>query len=142
MMSSCARPEIAEGTMLSLSSLRLAELDGPQLALLSLLALPILYLLVRTFTSSASSRPPVSDAVQTVLDAKEDDAPKSIMQPENSDLLPPRDDPYTQAQLKDFDGSDPSKPIYVSIKGASALSFDLPSSESSSHVCITFPADT
>ncbi|EIN09923.1 cytochrome b5, partial [Punctularia strigosozonata HHB-11173 SS5] len=30
---------------------------------------------------------------------------------------PPKDDPYTLEQLKEFDGSDPSKPIYVAIKG-------------------------
>ncbi|KAJ7089996.1 progesterone binding protein [Mycena epipterygia] len=39
------------------------------------------------------------------------------MQPAREDLAPPKDDPFTLAQLKEFDGSDPSKPIYVSIKG-------------------------
>ncbi|KAJ7232644.1 progesterone binding protein [Mycena haematopus] len=39
------------------------------------------------------------------------------MQPARDDLAPPKDDPFTLAQLKEFDGSDPSKPIYVSIKG-------------------------
>ncbi|KAF9257217.1 cytochrome b5 [Marasmius fiardii PR-910] len=39
------------------------------------------------------------------------------MQPPRTDLAPPKDDPFTQEQLKEFDGSDPAKPIYVSIKG-------------------------
>lgn len=42
---------------------------------------------------------------------------KSIMQPPKQDLLPPKDDPFTTEQLKEFDGSSPSKPIYVAIKG-------------------------
>ncbi|KAG9085153.1 hypothetical protein FS749_004654 [Ceratobasidium sp. UAMH 11750] len=32
-------------------------------------------------------------------------------------LAPPKDDPYTLEQLKEFDGSDPNKPLYLSIKG-------------------------
>ncbi|KAL6303507.1 progesterone binding protein [Sparassis latifolia] len=39
------------------------------------------------------------------------------MQSAKTDLAPPKDDPFTQEQLRDFDGSDPSKPIYVAIKG-------------------------
>ncbi|KAF9444174.1 cytochrome b5 [Macrolepiota fuliginosa MF-IS2] len=42
---------------------------------------------------------------------------KSIMQPPREDLIPPKDDPFTIEQLKAFDGSDSSKPIYVAIKG-------------------------
>jgi predicted heme/steroid binding protein len=44
---------------------------------------------------------------------------KSIMQPPRDDLLPPKDDLYTTEELKQYDGSDPSKPIYVAIKGSS-----------------------
>jgi len=51
----------------------------------------------------------------------EDTNPKprtdSVMQPPNDNLAEPLDVPYTQEQLKEFDGSDPSKPIYVAIKG-------------------------
>jgi len=36
-------------------------------------------------------------------------------------LPPPRDDPFTQDQLKEFDGTDSSKPIYISIKGMYSL---------------------
>ena len=43
----------------------------------------------------------------------------SIMQPPRTDLAPPKDDPFTVEQLKQYDGSDPSKPIYVAIKGVS-----------------------
>ncbi|KAJ7644822.1 cytochrome b5-like heme/steroid binding domain-containing protein [Roridomyces roridus] len=39
------------------------------------------------------------------------------MQAPRDDLAPPKDDPFTLEQLREFDGSDPSKPIYVSIKG-------------------------
>ncbi|KAI4524236.1 progesterone binding protein [Schizophyllum commune Loenen D] len=39
------------------------------------------------------------------------------MQAENPNLAPPKDDPFTLEDLKAFDGTDPSKPIYVSIKG-------------------------
>ncbi|KAH9026719.1 cytochrome b5-like heme/steroid binding domain-containing protein [Lactarius deliciosus] len=39
------------------------------------------------------------------------------MQPERTDIPPPKDDPFTQEALKEFDGSDPAKPVYVAIKG-------------------------
>jgi membrane-associated progesterone receptor component len=42
-----------------------------------------------------------------------------VMQPPNDNLAEPLDVPYTQEQLGEFDGSDPSKPIYVAIKGLS-----------------------
>jgi len=41
----------------------------------------------------------------------------SIMQAPSDNLAPPKDDPFTVEQLKQYDGSDPSKPIYVAIKG-------------------------
>ena len=45
---------------------------------------------------------------------------KSVMQPPREDIAPPKDDPITLEQLRSYDGSDPSRPIYVAIKGASA----------------------
>ncbi|KAI0784721.1 progesterone binding protein [Abortiporus biennis] len=39
------------------------------------------------------------------------------MQAERTDLAPPKDDPFTLQQLKEFDGSTPDKAIYVAIKG-------------------------
>lgn len=50
----------------------------------------------------------------------------SVMQPPNDNLAGPLDVPYTQEQLKEFDGSDPSKPIYVAIKGMVAFFPNLP----------------
>ena len=46
-----------------------------------------------------------------------EEKPKSIMQPPRTDLAPPKDDPFTLDQLKEFDGSNADKPIYVAIKG-------------------------
>lgn len=46
-----------------------------------------------------------------------EDKPKSIMQAPRTDLAPPKDDPFTLEQLKEFDGSNADKPIYVAIKG-------------------------
>ena len=39
------------------------------------------------------------------------------MQAPRDDLLPPKEDPFTQEALKAYDGSDPDKPVYVAIKG-------------------------
>jgi len=41
----------------------------------------------------------------------------TIMQAPREDLIPPKDDPFTLEELKAFDGSDASKPVYVAIKG-------------------------
>lgn len=41
----------------------------------------------------------------------------TIMSAPRDDLEPPRSDPFTLEELKRFDGTDPSLPIYVSIKG-------------------------
>jgi len=49
----------------------------------------------------------------------------NIMQPPSESLADPLDVPYTQEQLREFDGSDPSKPIYVAIKGIVASSCNL-----------------
>ncbi len=51
--------------------------------------------------------------------------PKSVMQPAQTDLAPPKDDPFTLEQLKEFDGTDSTKPIYVAIKGARPLLYHL-----------------
>lgn len=75
------------------------------------LLLPVL-LLRRHFSKTTSAH-----ASATPQSRGDDEKPKTIMQPPREDLAPPKDDPYTLEQLKAFDGSDPSKPIYVSIKG-------------------------
>ena len=56
-------------------------------------------------SSQASSTP------QTEEKSASASEPKSVMQPA-------RTDPFTMEHLKQFDGADPSKPIYVAIKGA------------------------
>jgi membrane-associated progesterone receptor component len=52
------------------------------------------------------------------------DPPKSIMQAPRTDLPPPKDDPFTVEQLKQYDGS--NGPIYVAIKGGRLVLFLLP----------------
>ncbi|KAG2135472.1 cytochrome b5 [Suillus clintonianus] len=74
------------------------------------LALPLLFLVRRSL--SPSPQPPPVDP-----QPEEKKSLKTIMQPPRDDLDPPKDDPFTLDQLKEFDGSDSSKPIYVSIKG-------------------------
>ncbi|KAF8173953.1 cytochrome b5-like heme/steroid binding domain-containing protein [Mycena galopus ATCC 62051] len=86
----------------------MAFLDLSKYALVVLL--PAAFLAYRHFFSEAPTPAPEPAPV--------DEKPvKSIMQPAREDLAPPKDDPFTLEQLKEFDGSDASKPIYVSIKG-------------------------
>ena len=58
----------------------------------------------------------------------------TIMQAPREDLPPPKDDPFTLEELKAFDGSDASKPVYVAIKGTSSSSYLPLSSYPHSHV--------
>ncbi|KAJ7161916.1 cytochrome b5 [Mycena crocata] len=74
------------------------------------LLLPAAYLARRYYRSPTPLSPPATTAA-------EEQPVKSIMQAPRQDLAPPQDDPFTLAQLKEFDGSNPSRPIYVSIKG-------------------------
>lgn len=48
---------------------------------------------------------------------------KPVMQSERTDLAPPKDDKYTLEELKQYDGNDPAKPIYVAIKGMYSSGF-------------------
>ncbi|OBZ70969.1 putative steroid-binding protein 3 [Grifola frondosa] len=75
------------------------------------LALPFVYVLHSVLSRTA---PPSLEAVPS---RAPEEKPKSIMQPARTDLVPPKDDPFTVDQLKAFDGTDLSKPIYVAIKG-------------------------
>ena len=73
-----------------------------------ILAAPIVYIFYRRRSS-----PTV-----TAVPAENNNRPlKSVMQPAREDLAPPKDDPYTTEQLKQHDGSDPTKSILVAIKG-------------------------
>jgi len=78
------------------------------------LALPLLFFVQRRTLSPSQQPPPVNPQPE------EKKSLKTIMQPPRDDLDPPKDDPFTLDQLKQFDGSDNSKPIYVSIKGLSS----------------------
>ncbi|GLB44980.1 putative cytochrome b5 family protein [Lyophyllum shimeji] len=74
------------------------------------LAIPAAYLVYRHCSSPARAPPqPAVEPAQKPL--------KSIMQAPREDLAPPKDDPYTTEELKQYDGSNPSLPIYVAIKG-------------------------
>ncbi|KAJ7244863.1 cytochrome b5 [Mycena rebaudengoi] len=72
------------------------------------LLLPAIYIARRYYRASTPITPPPEKPEQPV---------KTIMQAPRDDLAPPKNDPFTLQQLREFDGSDASKPIYVSIKG-------------------------
>ena len=75
-----------------------------------LLSLPLAFIYHRHYYYQ-----PVDQPVNTKIADKK--PLKTIMQAPRDDLAPPKDDPYTLEQLKQYDGSDPEKPIYVAIKG-------------------------
>lgn len=102
-------------------------LSSTQLIFLAVLALPVLVVLKRSFLPSSSSQAHSSAAgiSNSNNENEEESKPASVMQSVNPDLAPPRDDPYTLEQLKAFDGSDESKPIYVAIKGELVICFSL-----------------
>jgi membrane-associated progesterone receptor component len=79
-----------------------------------LLVLPAAYLIYRHFSTPA---------IVILNEPETEERPlKTIMQPPREDLAPPKDDPFTLEELKQFDGTNDDKPIYVSIKGASSQS--------------------
>ncbi|KAK7453327.1 hypothetical protein VKT23_012006 [Stygiomarasmius scandens] len=94
-------------------------------SILLLFPLSVFFLRKYAFSANTNSTSPTSGNISSNnssngpdKDGKnEGEQTKSIMQPAREDLLPPKDDPYTLEQLKAYDGSDSSKPIYVSIKG-------------------------
>ncbi|KAF8196469.1 cytochrome b5 [Pholiota molesta] len=81
-----------------------------------ILLLPFSYLFYRRFPTFrlTSNRVPTAPPPAETEPKK---PLKSIMQAARDDLAPPKDDPITTEQLKQYDGSDPTKPIYVAIKG-------------------------
>ena len=98
----------------------MSSFSNTQIALLSLLALPVVYIVIYNLFTPSSRRPTPTVNSANESEEKTEDEPKSVMSPENTDLAPPKDDPFTLEQLKAYDGNDPSKPIYVSIKGMRA----------------------
>lgn len=89
-------------------------------AFLALLISFLLFYLTNTIRKIASrpSSAPTPEEKQKELEQATKPL-KPMMQPPVVDLAPPKDDPFTPEELAQYDGSDPSKPIYVAIKGAS-----------------------
>jgi membrane-associated progesterone receptor component len=75
-----------------------------------LLCLPLAFFCHRRFYSQPADQP-------VTRDLKQDKPLKTIMQAPRDDLAPPKDNPFSLEELKQYNGSDPSKPIYVAIKG-------------------------
>jgi hypothetical protein len=71
-----------------------------------------------TDTEPETSAPEIETKTKSDSEEKKSTSGTTIMQSERSDLPAPKDDPYTQEQLKAYDGGDQAKPIYVAIKGA------------------------
>jgi hypothetical protein len=53
----------------------------------------------------------------TVADAAVKTVDTLTSKPDETKLDPPKDTPFTKAELSKYNGSDPSTPIYVAIKG-------------------------
>lgn len=82
----------------------------------ALLALPVAYIYYHLYLKPTAQAPP-----QEPEEKKEQEEQKTIMQAPRTDLAPPKDDPFTLEQLREFDGSTSDKPIYVAIKGTPLL---------------------
>lgn len=93
-------------------------MDSVTILVALLLAIPAVLVYRSVFLSNPTVASTATTATTSANDKESEEAPKTIMQAPRTDLDPPKDDPFTLEQLKAFDGSDPSKPIYVSIKGA------------------------
>jgi membrane-associated progesterone receptor component len=107
-------------------TMALSDSSPTQLALYAvLLALPLVAIAARTLSGPKTVTPAQAPA--------QDEEPKTIMQPARDDLDPPKDTPYTLAELSQYDGADASRPIYVAIKGASSPVRPLPVVYPSSH---------
>ena len=91
------------------------------------LGLPVLYLfrlrLRSLFYPTAVTDDGPAVASSSTSSTTEPKPAKNIMQPARNDLLPPKDDLFTLEELRQYDGSNPDKPIYVSIKGAGPYVF-------------------
>jgi hypothetical protein len=85
------------------------------------LAIPLLYIYSRYQSSGTQQADTDTDTDKPNNDTDTDTDMSSNLIPANNNSLsplpPPKDDPFTLDQLKEFDGTDSSKPIYISIKG-------------------------
>jgi len=88
---------------------------------IAILILPLGYLILSSRVSSVRLstllRTSTTRPEQTPAEKEPKKQLKTVMQPPRMDLAPPKDDPFTIEQLREFDGTDGSKPIYVAIKG-------------------------
>ncbi|GAA5980762.1 hypothetical protein JCM5350_006379 [Sporobolomyces pararoseus] len=67
---------------------------------------------------AAYPQPEVMDSAKaTVADAAVKTVDTLTSKPDQTQLDPPKDTPFTKAELSKYNGSDPSTPIYVAIKG-------------------------
>ena len=67
--------------------------------------------------SQSLSRQISGQAVPLVSDSNHVEEPKNFAPKQPVNLNPPKDDPITQSQLTKCDGTDPSRPTLVAIKG-------------------------
>ena len=89
----------------------------PSFGQLALYGLTLAFPLAFVYHHLTAESKPTAKPAPAPQEEKTEKKP-SIMQPERTDLDPPKNDPFTQEQLKAYDGSDPSKPVYVAIKGS------------------------
>ncbi|GAA5836080.1 hypothetical protein JCM3766R1_001960 [Sporobolomyces carnicolor] len=70
---------------------------------------------------AAYSHPTVDDPMDSAKATLADAAVKTVdavtSKPDETQLDPPKDTPFTKAELAKYNGADPSTPIYVAIKG-------------------------
>jgi membrane-associated progesterone receptor component len=78
--------------------------------------LTLAFPLILFYRLTASPKPTAKPA-QAPQGDKDKKKSTTMMQPERTDLDPPKNDPFTQEQLKAYDGTDAGKPVYVAIKG-------------------------
>jgi hypothetical protein len=88
---------------------------NPTALILTGLALVIAYTLIKVYltpatTATRPSKAPINNSTS--------EGGGSVMSAPRTDLAPPRDDPFTLEQLKEYDGKTQGKPIYVAVKGS------------------------
>lgn len=66
---------------------------------------------------SAYPQPPMDSVKATVADAAVKTVDTLTTKPDETQLDPPKDTPFTKAELAKYDGKDKDTPIYVAIKG-------------------------
>jgi len=92
-----------------------------ELVLYALAIIIPLFVLFEHFTDTDTDTEPERSAAERTSKSSSSQenstSATTMMQPARTDLPPPKDDPFTQEELKAFDGTNPDQPIYVAIKG-------------------------